>query len=294
MDHVSPWHQTNWDWRAAGNFIGGGTGAGLAICGAIAHAVGYPVAPIIWLVAAFCIVCGLGLVWLEIGRPWRFLHVFFNPQTSWMTRESLLAPPLLISLVATATFVLTDLGLLSGVLAAAFLYAQSRILMAAKGVPAWREPRIVPLIVVTGLAEGTGAFLLLWSVSHGSSFEIMALALSMIALRWMGWAAYRAHIYSERIPPGARMAFRRMERSFFVAGSLAPALMLLVGFAVPASAGIVSIGAALFMVAGGWLLKFTIVTRAAFNQGFAVAYMPARGAGPTGPAVSTRRSSDHG
>jgi hypothetical protein len=28
---VTPWHQTNWDWRAAGNFIGGGTGTGTAV-----------------------------------------------------------------------------------------------------------------------------------------------------------------------------------------------------------------------------------------------------------------------
>ncbi len=26
---VTPWHQTSWDWRAAGNFIGGGSGTGL-------------------------------------------------------------------------------------------------------------------------------------------------------------------------------------------------------------------------------------------------------------------------
>ena len=294
MDRVSPWHQTNWDWRAAGNFIGGGTGAGLAICGATAHAAGHPIAPIIWLVAAFCIVCGLGLVWLEIGRPWRFLHVFLHPQASWMAREALLAPPLLMSLAAAATFARTDLALLSGVLAAAFLYAQSRILKAAKGIPAWRESRIVPLNVATGLAEGTGAFLLLWSVSHGSSFEIMALAFAVIVLRWIAWAAYRARIYSERIPLGAQAAFRRMERPFFAVGSLAPVLLLLVGFAVPTSAGIVSVGAALLMVAGGWLLKFTIVTRAAFNQGFALERLPVRGVAPTGATVKAGWSSGHG
>ena len=27
----NPWQQTNWDWRAAGNFMGGGAGAGLVV-----------------------------------------------------------------------------------------------------------------------------------------------------------------------------------------------------------------------------------------------------------------------
>ena len=30
-------------------------------------------------------------------------------------------------------------------------------------------------------------------------------------------------------------------------------------------------------VAGGWLFKFTLVTRAAYNQGYAVMHLPTRG-----------------
>ena len=26
---IAPWHQNNWDWRAAANFMGGGAGTGL-------------------------------------------------------------------------------------------------------------------------------------------------------------------------------------------------------------------------------------------------------------------------
>jgi hypothetical protein len=43
----------------------------------------------------------------------------------------------------------------------AFVYCQARILQAATGIPAWREPLIVPLIVATGLAEGAGLWMLL-------------------------------------------------------------------------------------------------------------------------------------
>ena len=32
MSHgPAPWRQTNWDWRAAGNFIFGGAGGGLIV-----------------------------------------------------------------------------------------------------------------------------------------------------------------------------------------------------------------------------------------------------------------------
>ena len=82
-----PWQQTNWDWRAAGNFMLGGTGAGLMIgLALVQNQSPYPVILALLLVAG-----GLGAVWLEIGRKLRAIHVFFNPQTSWMTRESFAA-----------------------------------------------------------------------------------------------------------------------------------------------------------------------------------------------------------
>ena len=41
------------------------------------------------MLALALVAAGLGAVWLEIGRPLRAIHVFFNPCTSWMTREVL-------------------------------------------------------------------------------------------------------------------------------------------------------------------------------------------------------------
>ena len=49
---------------------------------------------------------------------------------------------------------------LAAALALVFVYCQARILQAAKGIPAWREPLLVPLIVITGVTEGAGLFLL--------------------------------------------------------------------------------------------------------------------------------------
>ena len=43
-------------------------------------------------------------------------------------------------------------------------------------------------------------------------------------------------------------------------------------------------GAALALVTG-WAFKFTLITRAAFNQGYAINRMPARGGGQSGRGI---------
>ncbi len=35
----------------------------------------------------------------------------------------------------------------------------------------------------------------------------------------------------------------------------------------------------------GWAFKYTLITRAAFTQGYAIARMPARGAGTSAPGI---------
>ena len=153
----APWQQTQWDWRAAGNFVCGGAGGGLIAFAAMSGAQG-PVLAVLLLGGLALVGTGLVCVWLEIGRPLRALHVFFNPRTSWMTREGF-AALLLMPVVLAAAAGLPGFDWLAAVLALAFVYCQGRILKAAKGIPAWREPLIVPLLVFTGLAEGGGLWL---------------------------------------------------------------------------------------------------------------------------------------
>jgi phenylacetyl-CoA:acceptor oxidoreductase subunit 2 len=146
--------QKHWDVRAALNFMLGGSGAGLMIWTALLKVSSpWPVALSLALVGA-----GLFSVWLEIGRKLRAAHVFFNPFTSWMTRESFAA--LAFFILGGAALFYPELGSGAAIMAAAFLYCQARILRAAKGIPAWRTPLVVPLIVVSGLAEGAALLLL--------------------------------------------------------------------------------------------------------------------------------------
>lgn len=157
----APRLQRSWDSRAAWNFIGGGAGTGLLLAAAAALPAGWPYFPAGALGIAL-IGFGLSMVWLEIGRPFRALNVFFHPQTSWMSREALLALPLLtlagIATLADQSFVslplqrhlpVTPLASAAAALGLAFLYCQARILRASHGVPAWREPSLQSVIMVT-------------------------------------------------------------------------------------------------------------------------------------------------
>jgi len=69
---VEPWHQKHWDWKASGNFLSGGAGAGLFSFATIASLAGIPIV-VPGLVALAMITLGLTLLMFKIGRPLRFL-----------------------------------------------------------------------------------------------------------------------------------------------------------------------------------------------------------------------------
>ncbi len=249
--------QRHWDVRAAANFIFGGAGSGLLIAAAFVPST----RPIVVVAALALIAAGLGSVWLEIGRKLRAVHVFFNPFTSWMTRESFAA--MLIFLLGGAFLLLGQQWLLygAGVAAAAFLYCQARILQAAKGIPAWREPRIVPLNACTGLAEGAG--IALFFSTAGVSAALFAGALMA---RLLLWRRYRDAVKIAALASAGR--------AILWLGTILPFALVLAG---DAAAWAAPLGAAAG-VAAGWWLKLALVTRASFNQDFSLPHLPVRGA----------------
>ena len=258
-----PWQQTHWDWRAAGNFMGGGAGAGLVLLATLSGAPAAAVFAGLALIGA-----GLACVWLEIGRPLRALHVFFNPQTSWMTREGIVAT-LLMPIGLASVVLWPDLGVVAALLALAFVYCQGRILRASRGIPAWREPRVVPFVVATGLAEG-GALLLLAPPSQRAPW-LPGLVAALLLVRIALWAAYR-----QRLAARARGALAASAHALVWGGTVLPlALMALAAAGVLPAAALALAGAAA-AASGAWI-KFALVTRAGFNQGFALARLPVRG-----------------
>ena len=258
-----PWQQTHWDWRAAGNFMGGGAGAGLVLLATLS---GAPAAAV--LAGLALIGAGLACVWLEIGRPLRALHVFFNPQTSWMTREGIVAT-LLMPIGLASVVLWPDLGVVAAPLALAFVYCQGRILRASRGIPAWREPRVVPFVVATGLAEG-GALLLLAPPSQRAPW-LPGLVAALLLVRIALWAAYR-----QRLAARARAALAAPGRALVWGGTALPLALIALAAAGVAAGASLALAGAVAAASGAWV-KFALVTRAGFNQGFALARLPVRG-----------------
>ena len=280
-----PKHQTNWDWRAAGNFIGGGSGSGLLLFAAISSAAGLPhAAPVV--IALALIALGLFCVWLEIGRPWRSMNVMRHARTSWMTRESLVAPFLfLFGLIALATGSAVALWL-DALLALLFLYCQARLLNAAKGIPAWRQKLVVPLVVATGLTEGAG-----WLALLGAAAQYVwlpAALLALLALRALLWRAYRKNLTAHGAPQQALAVIDRLELPFNKIGHWALAPVLLLALLQPSLAQWLTGLAGLIAVAGGWLFKYTLIVRAGYNQGYALAQVPVRGGAGPGSGLASK------
>jgi phenylacetyl-CoA:acceptor oxidoreductase subunit 2 len=249
--------QRHWDARAAANFICGGAGSGLLVVSAIDPST----RPIAVLAALALIAAGLAAVWLEIGRKLRAVHVFFNPFTSWMTRESFAA--VLVFVLGACYLALGARPFLyaAGLAAAAFLYCQARILNAAKGIPAWREPRLVPLVVWTGLAEGAG-LALLFSIAGVP----IALCAGAVAARALAWWRYRDAVQSP--------ALRAPGRVLLWLGGALPLVLILAGETLPWARPLAGLAA---FAAGAWL-KLALVTRASFKQDFSLPHLPVRGA----------------
>jgi Fe-S-cluster-containing dehydrogenase component/DMSO reductase anchor subunit len=284
---VEPWHQKHWDWKAAGNFICGGAGTGLFAFAAVASFMDGALFPV--RVAALLLVAlGLFLVFLKIGRPWRFIYVLRQPGRSWMAREAWIAGLLFPTALSALWFESRTLTIIAAVLSLLFLISQAMILREAKGIPAWRIPAIVPLILTTGIAEGGGLFLAAASFlpALGPAVEATAGAVIIIAaLRAWAWRSYIAALYIEGAPTNALNVIDAFRPTLVLLGLVTPVTLIVAGYIFT------SIGLPLFALAGifvaatGGALKFILVARAGYNQGFALAHTPVRGSGSAGPPI---------
>lgn len=274
---IAPWHQVTWDARAAGNFIGGGIGAGtlamLPLAGPDMGATG-----VLALIGLAFVLAGLGSVALELGRPFRALNVFRNPRTSWMSREALAGVVLGASVLAFAGGIV-QATLVVALPALAFMYCQARLLNAARGIPAWDDRHVVPFIVATALAEGTG-LLVVAAAFRGTDATLETAALAvLVAARTAIWHGYMRSL--ERTAPRARQALRRAGRGIVFLGGAAPLALLLTALALASQQARPLLALAGFgALAAGAYAKYAIVTRAGFNRGFHLPVLPVRGGRP--------------
>lgn len=280
---VSAKLQTSWDWRAAANFTLGGSGTGLMAASVVAGLL----APTLWwavFVSLVLVSAGLFCIWTEIGKPWRFLNVMLHAKRSWMTREAFAAIPFFGAGCLAWLLGSPPLALVAGLSGLVFLYCQARILRAAKGIPAWRQAGIVPLIVTTGLVEAGGLFAALAYLSGFAELDFRIVTLVLIALtglRLLFWNSYRAALGKNGAPLAAFAALDRGYINLSTTSQIAVLIILLLGLAFPMAAVLGGILATLT----GWGFKLTLITKAAFNQGYAINRMPARGAGQSSVGI---------
>jgi phenylacetyl-CoA:acceptor oxidoreductase 27-kDa subunit len=284
---VEPWHQPYWDWKAAANFLCGGAGAGLFAFAAVASLNGAPVWPV-GLFALGLIGAGLALLMFKIGRPLRFVYVLLQPQRSWMTREAWVVVAFFPAALAALWLDSSLVTIVAVLLGLAFLFCQAMILKAAKGVPIWRARNIVPLMVSTGLAEGGGLFLCaaaVWPLPGRGIFSAAAFVAMLAAARAWEWRCYFAHLVKDGAPARSLEILRACRGWFLAVGFIAPVVLIGLGFVLPDAAEVPFGVAGVMVFAVGWVLKFIMITRAAYNQGFALPHTPVRGSGLPGGAV---------
>jgi phenylacetyl-CoA:acceptor oxidoreductase subunit 2 len=285
MFSIKPVIQSYWDGRAAGNFTFGGTGSGLVIATVLAASF-LGLAPTIPILAGLCFIAGgLFLVWLEIGKPWRFINVYRNPFTSWMSREAYAAAALFATALAAIVWPSLPLLWLAALLALAFLFCQARMLQASRGIPAWRDGAIVPLVMATGLVEGTAVLLLYLLVMGTVSVPLGAALIVLLVLRAGAYRIYRDRLRNGRAPTAVVNRLGEIDATVWVLGAIVPLIFAVLALAWPPLAGL-SVGiAALCSVFAGWYVKVNIIRRLAHVQGLSVRHMPVRGTGRSGASV---------
>ena len=276
-----------WDARAACNFIGGGTGCGLLTWAAIGLFAGQPYFPAA-LIGLLFVAGGLFMVWLEIGKPWRAFNLFFRPQTSWMTREGIVALPLFATGAIAVLFDAEEFLALSlpspvipatvvAVLGLVFLYCQLQIIHSAKGLPAWREAGVMPLLGLSGLTEGLGVYLLVTAFLGAVPVALQIIAVILVTARALAWYRYLAAMARTDAPAPTMTALTGTSAGFLTIGHALPVTCLVLGFIAPGMATPLVALAGITAALGGWFLKIRLVTKAAYIPKFTIPAAPVRG-----------------
>ena len=268
--------QKAWDARAAMNFICGGTGSGLIVFAVAGDARGFALQALL-LAGLVLVGGGLSCVWHELGRPRRALNVFRHARTSWMSREAI-AAALLVPVTLAAMVGVPGAPMLAAIVAAAFAVCQARMLQASRAIPAWREPLVAPLLVVSGFVEGGGLFFAVSPWLSAGDAQVLVFFGSFVLVRVVVFLVYRRAI-AGAVPQAGLAALDRAGAVLHATTIASLVGVALVGsgiagetwtFAVASLAGIAAL-------AGGVYLKSTLVLRAAYRQAPALSHLPARG-----------------
>jgi phenylacetyl-CoA:acceptor oxidoreductase subunit 2 len=176
----------------------------------------------------------------------------------------------------------------AGVAALLFLVCQAKILQTARGIPNWRLPLVPWIVIATGLLEGTSLLGLIAASQLPAPFMggrdtvglVLPIAGVVIVLLNAGlWTGYRMTARAAGIGPGSRAVIAKASLSLDLVGHGLPLLMFLLAFYMPGSAATFLVIGGVAAIVGGIFKKFTLIVRAGYQQGYALAMLPQRGSG---------------
>ena len=161
-----------------------------------------------------------------------------------------------------------------------YVYSQGRMLNAGRGIPAWREPRTVPLMMASGLTEGAGFGVLAGGllVPLGTQRLPAVILAALLFARIIAFSGYRRALLRTGAPSRVLRDLAKFGRVFGILDVLAFAFAI--GSAVVAGLSPLVLAAALIAVAAGWWLKYTLVIRLSYKQQFTVPMPVVRGGQP--------------
>jgi len=113
----------------------------------------------------------------------------------------------------------------------------------------------------------------------------MMVAVLTTALRAGIWYAYLSALRREGAPRRSLAVLEAFGPWFLAFGLALPLGAIVAGLLITAATPILFALAGAAIAAAGAALKFLLVTRAGYNQGFALTHTPVRGSGIAGPAV---------
>ena len=308
--------QKFWDWRAAMNWMFGGVGGGFVFAAWLMSFWAPPAASQVygqWLslaqvVGGGIMTIGLFFVFLKIGRKMRFWRAVSRPHSSWMTRELYVVIVFGIAVLAGIATQSSIAHAVAALSALAFLGCQAMILYKGRGVPTWRHKLMPWMILTTGLLEGFAFLMPAFAASIGllaltqiaapfqvalyagllllmmqtASFIVIVLAVVNLLL----WTRYLQSAAPSGIGPLARRILAKVYRRVLIIGAGLPVLFYIIGLIAIGQgqdglqiATVVWLTGSLMAISGGAYWKFTIVTRASHQQGFAMPKRPHRGSG---------------
>ncbi len=139
----------------------------------------------------------------------------------------------------------------------------------------------MPLLGLSGLAEGSGLYLIFAVLLGRVLPSMLVITLGLIIARALAWQTYLKALDRSHVPQLTVVAFERIRKVFLLLGHVLPAVLIVAAFLWPEQANplVVLAGAAVTLT--GWMFKLVLITRAAYTRGVSLPAIPVRGGAAT-------------